>query len=250
MIVDQESSESRSSFPYPRRRPIRYILRKLSRLAFNVLTDFHVVGLENLPQSGPLIVVANHFHFADPAAIIGTLPWPMEFLAGHHLIDAPLAASWLPKVWGAYTVRRGAASRRAMRASMATLAQNGILGIFPEGGSWAPVLRPARPGTAYLAARTGAHLLPLGLDGLLDIFPRLRRGRRAQVTVRIGKPFGPLLAPGHGPERRARLEEIGGEIMAQIAELIPPEQRGVYSTDSAIRAAAQEAAVYPYHDLN
>jgi 1-acyl-sn-glycerol-3-phosphate acyltransferase len=249
-IVDTKPSQSQSPFPYPRRRPVRYLLRKLSRLAFALLTDFHVLGLENLPQSGPLIVVANHFHFADPAAIIGTLPWPMDFLAGFHLIDAPAVTTWLPKAWGAYTVRRGAASRQAMRASIAVLAQNGILGIFPEGGSWAAVLRPARPGTAYLAARSGAQLLPLGLDGLVDIFPHLRRGRRAQVTVRIGKPFGPLLAPGHGPQRRQRLEKIGDEIMEQIAELLPPERRGVYSSDPAIRAAAREAAVYPYHDLN
>jgi 1-acyl-sn-glycerol-3-phosphate acyltransferase len=248
--VDDISPENRAKFPYPRRRPIRFLLRKLSRFAFSVLSDFRVQGLENLPESGPLIVVANHFHFADPVAIISTLPWPMEFLAGHHLIDAPSATTWLTKVWSVYTVRRGAASRRAMRASIATLAQNGILGIFPEGGSWAPVLRPARPGTAYLAARSGAQLLPLGLDGLVDIFPQLRRGHRAQVTVRIGKPFGPLLAPGHGSGRRERLEEIGDEIMEHISELIPPELRGVYSSDPAIRAAAQEAAIYPYHDLN
>lgn len=248
--VDSKSPENRPKFPYPRRRPIRFLLRKLSRFAFTVLSDFRVEGRENLPESGPLIVVANHFHFADPVAIISSLPWPMEFLAGFHLIDAPSATTWLTKVWGVYNVRRGAASRRAMRASMATLAQNGILGIFPEGGSWAPVLRPARPGTAYLAARTGARLLPLGLDGLGDLFPRLRRGRRGRVTVRIGKPFGPLLAPRHGSDRRDRLDEIGDEIMIQIAGLIPPEKRGVYSSDPAIRAAAQEAAVYPYHDLN
>ena len=248
--MDQKPSENRSPFPYPRRRPVRYLLRKLSRLAFSILSDFDVQGLENLPKSGPLIVVANHFHFADPVAIISTLPWPMEFLAGFHLIDAPPVTSWLPKLWGVYTVRRGAASRRAMRASTQVLAQNGMLGIFPEGGSWAPVLRPARPGTAYLAALTRAQILPLGLDGLVGLFPRLRQGHRAQVTVRIGKPFGPLLAPDRGLERRQRLEEIGDEIMERIAMLLPPERRGVYSSDPAIRAAAQEAAVYPYHDLN
>jgi 1-acyl-sn-glycerol-3-phosphate acyltransferase len=140
------SPENLSRFPYPRRRPLRYILRKLSRLAFTALGDFHVLGQENLPKSGPLIVVANHFHFADPVAIIGMLPWPMEFLAGFHLIDAPPATTWLPKLWGVYTVRRGSASRNAMRASMAVLEQKGVLGIFPEGGSWAPVPCPPRDG--------------------------------------------------------------------------------------------------------
>jgi 1-acyl-sn-glycerol-3-phosphate acyltransferase len=137
-----------------------------------------------------------------------------------------------------------------MRASVAVLAQSGVLGIFPEGGSWAAMLRPARPGTAYLAPQTAAPLLPIGLDGLVDLFPRLRLGRHAAVTVRIGKPFGPFQAEGQGRARRKQLEEIGHEIMQQIAELIPPERRGVYSSDPRIRAAAQTAAVYPCDDLN
>ena len=68
----------------------------------------------------------------------------------------------------------------------AVLAQRGVVGIFPEAGSWAAVLRPARPGTAFLAARTGARLMPMGLDGLIDVFPYLSRGRRACVTPPCG----------------------------------------------------------------
>jgi 1-acyl-sn-glycerol-3-phosphate acyltransferase len=223
-------------------------MRRLSHLAFAVFSDLHIVGRENLPKSGPLIVVSNHFHFADPVAIVRATPWPMDFLGGFHLVDAPPALDWIPKAWGYYAVRRGAASRRAIRASIAVLAQNGVLGIFPEGGSWASVLRPARPGTAFLAVKTGAAILPLGLDGLIDLFPRLRQGQRATVTVRIGKPFGPLQVTGKARGRRAELEALGDKIMQRIAALLPPERRGVYSADPRIRAAAQEAAVYPYQE--
>jgi 1-acyl-sn-glycerol-3-phosphate acyltransferase len=248
MSPEQKSHAAR--FRYPRRRPVRFVLRHLIRAAFFVLSDFHIIGRENLPESGPLIVVANHFHFTDPVAVIRATTWPMDFLGGLQLIDTPPGVGWIPKLWGYYTVRRGAASRTAMRASMAVLAQRGVLGIFPEGGSWASVLRPARPGTAYLAVQSGAPLLPIGLDGLIDLFPRLRQGRRASVTVRIGKPFGPFQAEGRGAAHRARLEEIGSEIMRHIAELIPPERRGVFSSDPKIRAAAQEAAIYPYDRLD
>jgi len=75
------------------------------------------------------------------------------------------------------------------------------LGIFPEGGNWATVLRFARPGTAYLAAQTGARILPIGLSGLNDIFP-LKFGKRPRVVFRIGKPFGPFRVEGRGRERR------------------------------------------------
>jgi hypothetical protein len=111
------------------------------------------------------------------------------------------------------------------------------------------VLRPARPGTAFLAARTGARLLPMGFDGLIDVFPRLKNGKRAKVRVRIGKPFGPFSATGRGRERRRQLDEIGHTIMRHISELIPPERRGFYSDDPAIREAAKGTEIYPWADL-
>ncbi len=198
------------------------------------MTDLEIVGQEYLPPGGPLIVVANHFDYADPVAVVRATPWPLDFLGGFEMPNAPPWVSWIPKVWGYYAVRRGGASRRAIRAALAVLAQDGVLGIFPEGGSWAGMLRPARPGTAYLAARTRAPSLPIGLDGLTEIFASLRRGRRARVTVRIGPVFGPFQQKGRRPEREA-LEEIGDEIMRHIAALLPPERHGVDSADPELR---------------
>ena len=120
--------------------------------------------------------------------------------------------------------------------------------MFPEGGSWATVLRPPRPGAAFLAARTGVPILPVGLSGLLDVFPALRRRRRAQVTLRIGEPFGPFQATDRGRARRHRLDEIGDEIMRHIAELIEPDRRGHYSDDPAVRTAALGTEIYPWAD--
>jgi len=213
-----------------------------------VLSDFHIIGRENLPPGGPLLVVANHFSFIDPVAMVRAVPWPLEFVGGFRMPNAPTLVTWIPKVWGYYPVYRGTASRDALRAAEAVLTQNGVLGIFPEAGNWATVLRPARPGAAFLATRTGARILPMGFDGLNDLFPRLRQGQHARVTVRIGRPFGPFRATGRGRERRRQLEAIGHEIMQHIAELIPPERRGHYSDDPAIRAAAQGTEVYPWDE--
>jgi 1-acyl-sn-glycerol-3-phosphate acyltransferase len=96
--------------------------------------------------------------------------------------------------------------------------------------------------------RTGVPILPMGFANLNEIFPSLRAGKRAHVTIRIGKPFGPFRAKGRGRERRPELEAIGHEIMGRIAELIPPEKRGHYSDDPAIRAAAQGTEVYPWDE--
>jgi len=242
------TARSHAQFPYPRRRFIRGLLRRLTHLAFGVLTDLEIIGGENLPEGGPLLVVGNHFSFIDPVAMIRATPWPMEFVGGFRMPNAPSSVTWLPRIWGYLPVFRGTASRRALRASEAVLAQGGVLGIFPEAGNWATVLRPPRPGAAYLAVRTGARVLPMGFHGLLEVFPRLRKLRHAQVTVRIGQPFGPFQAEGRGRARRERLEAIGHEIMRRIAELVPPERRGHYSDDPAIRAAARGTEAYPWTD--
>ncbi|MCA9923879.1 MAG: 1-acyl-sn-glycerol-3-phosphate acyltransferase [Anaerolineales bacterium] len=225
-------------------------MRRLARFLLGTLSRLEVIGQENVPKSGPLIVVANHFNHADVAAAIVAIDRPMEFLGGNQLVFAPPLLKWLPSAWGYYRVRRGAVSRDAMHAATAVLAQNGFLMIFPEGGAWADVLRPARPGTAFIADRTDARLLPIGLDGIPNIFSALRNRQRAKITIRIGKPFGPLKAEGRGRARREMLNAMGDTIMQHIAELLPPERRGVYSDDPALRAEAEKVADYPFHDLN
>ncbi len=237
-------------FPYPRRRAIRAILQQLTRLAFALLTDLEILGQENLPASGPLLVVANHFHFADPVLMVRVCLWPLDFLGGLRMPNAPAHVTWIPKLWGFYPVQRGGFSRQALRAGEAVLAQDGVLGIFPEAGNWATVLRPARPGAAFLAVQTAVPILPMGFDGLTQIFPALRQGRRARVTARIGRPFGPFHAPRGESARRPYLEEIGHEIMRRIAELLPPGRRGHYSDDPTIRAAALGSEVYPWDQVS
>lgn len=244
------TSDSAMSVVYPRRQPLRLVLRYMARGALSVLADVHVSGRENLPDEGPMIVVANHFSFVDPALMISLVPWPIEFLGGLVMPDAPSTVTWLPKIWGYFPVKRGSVgSRTALRKAEAVLKQKGFIGIYPEAGTWAGVLRPPRPGTAFLAARTGARLLPMGFYGLRGMFKRLGRGQRPQVEARIGKPFGPFSTTGHGRERRRQLDEIGHEIMARIAELLPAHKRGYYSADPKIREAAMEVADFPWHEL-
>jgi 1-acyl-sn-glycerol-3-phosphate acyltransferase len=230
------------------RRPVRWILKQLSIPAFAALTRIEIIGAENLPKQGPLLVVGNHFSFIDPVAFVRMAPWPIEFVGGAVTPHAPLWTRIIPFLWGYHKLYRGTGSRDALRSAEHILNKGGVLGIFPEAGNWATVLRPARPGTAFLATRTGAPLLPVGLDGFTEVFPSLFRGRRARVTVTIGEPFGPFQADGDGRNRRAQLDEIGHEIMRHIAELIPPEKRGHYSDDPAIRAAAQGTELYPWAD--
>ena len=240
-------AEIKTKFKYPRRRVIRFILHNLSIPAFNILTRMEIKGKENLPDKGPFLITGNHFSFIDPVAFVRISKWPLEFLGGAEFPHAPNIVKFIPSIWGYYPLFRGTGSRYALKAADSILSQNGILGIFPEGGSWAEVLRPPRPGAAYLAARNNVQVLPIGLYGFNDVFP-FKPGKPAQVHINIGEPIGPFSVRGRGRERREQLNEIGHEIMRAIAALLPPEFQGFYSSDQAIREAAKGTEIYPWAD--
>lgn len=238
------------TFVTPGRALTRRVLQWLSVPAFAALTDLEVLGLEHLPRRGPLILVGNHFSFIDPACFVRLtpwLPWPLEFLGGANLPHAPLGARLIARSWGYHPLYRGTGAVESVKAALTILKCGGVLGVFPEGGNWATVLRPARPGAAFIAARSGAPIIPVGLTGLNEVFPALRGGFRASVQVRIGEPFGPFHSGGRWrDEQRTQLSHIGDEIMRRIAGLLPPSSRGHYSDDPAIRASAEGAARYPW----
>ncbi|KAA3646470.1 MAG: 1-acyl-sn-glycerol-3-phosphate acyltransferase [Chloroflexi bacterium] len=229
-----------------RRSPIRSFMQWSAKAGFALLSRLKISGQENFPDTGPLIIVSNHFSFVDPAAIARVTPWPVEFIGGANFPHAPAILHFLPKLWGYYPVHRGTGSKEALLLASDLLKGGGVLGIAPEGGNWANVLRPPRPGAAFLASETGAKLLPIGLENMERIFPSLRKGVRARVHINVGKPFGPFKATGKGRERRKQLDEIGHEIMRNIAPLIPAAQRGHYSDDPTIRAAAKGTEVWPW----
>jgi 1-acyl-sn-glycerol-3-phosphate acyltransferase len=233
---------------YPRRQAIRAILRAGIAAAFKVLADFDIQGKENFPVGGPLILVGNHFNFLDPVAVIHITPFPLEFLGGLRIPNAPAWTDVFRQLWGILPVRRGSSSRDSLLNAQGVLEQKGVLAIFPEGGNWATVLRPPRPGAALLAVKTPARILPVGLDGLLDVFPFASKGKRARVTIRIGQSFGPFENDPHLPIRK-QMDEVGHEMMRRIAGLIPPERRGFYSNDPAVREAARGTEIYPWENV-
>lgn len=233
---------------YPRRQNIRKFLKFLAKITFALLSDLRFEGEENIPDSGPLLVIANHFSFIDPVAVLHALPFPIEFIGGAEFPHAPKIVKSLPKLWGYYPLFRGTGSRYALRAAEEILNQNGVLGIMPEGGAWAEALRPARPGAAFLASQTETKVLPLGIFGLNDIFP-IRLGKRPIATVRIGKPVGPFTITGRGRERRKQLDQIGLELMKAIAAQLPDQYRGFLAADPATRNAALGTEDYPWESL-
>lgn len=234
-----------SDIKVPRRIVIRSVLKGLISLALHTFSDFEVIGKENVPEKGPIIVTGNHFSFADSIAMLHIAPPSIEMFSGANPAFTPGWAKLLPRLWGVLYVYRGTGSRQAIREAEGVLAQDGFFGIFPEGGAWAEMIRPARPGAAYLASRTDARILPVSFTGFNTVLP-MRFKNQSKVTIRIGKPYGPLKVTGRGRERREQLDELGDRIMKEIALLLPDHLRGKFSSDPAVRARAKEVAAYPW----
>jgi 1-acyl-sn-glycerol-3-phosphate acyltransferase len=90
----------------------------------------------------------------------------------------------------------------------------------------------ARPGSAYLATRSQARILPIAFLGTEQILANLRRLKRTKIRMHIGPVFGPLTLDSalRGPSRRQQLDAYGDEMMRHIAALMPPENRGPYGS--------------------
>ena len=207
-----------------RRRFLRdFVLRPLG---FGLLTRLDVQGLEHIPADGPTIIIMNHIAAIDPFVVTGVITSryvvPMSKVENmrHPLIGL------IGRAWGVYPVRRGEPDRQALASTLALLEQNRPVLIAPE-GTRNPALIEARDGTAYLAVKAGAAVVPVGLEGT-DRFPATwRRLRRTPITVRVGPAFRFRAEGGRAP--RAVLRQMTREMMYQLALLLPPERRGVYA---------------------
>ncbi len=195
------------------------------RLLLRLLTRCHVEGLENVPASGPLLLVANHLNLVDPPVLGALLPRRIVFMAKEELFRAPLVG-WLVKGYGAFAVKRGQADRQALRTAAAVLESGGVVGMFPEGTrSKRGEMKEAYAGASMVALAADSPVLPVGIDGTDRVRSPLALLSRPTITVRVGRPF--RLERFRG--RKRGLEEATRHMMGHVAALLPVDRRGVYA---------------------
>jgi 1-acyl-sn-glycerol-3-phosphate acyltransferase len=198
------------------------------------LLSLRLIGVENVPCDGPLLVASNHLSNADPIILEAAFPRPLFFLGKVELFRNPFFR-WVLRRFGGIPVERGTPDRAALRRARAVLEQGIALGIYPEGvRSKTVALRKGLPGAGLIALQSHAAVLPVAIHGTEffpvngDVPPRRPKSLPRGVTLRFGSPF-------HIPERvdgkRVTADEATHLIMLRIAELLPERYHGVYARD-------------------
>jgi 1-acyl-sn-glycerol-3-phosphate acyltransferase len=158
-------------------------------------------GRRNIPQSGPVLVVSNHQSHFDPPLVGAGCPRRMNYLARETLFDiAPLG--WLIRSLDAIPIDREGLGLAGMRESLRRLKRGEMVLIFPEGTRTRDGrIAPFQPGFTALAARSGAAILPVAIEGAYAAWPRWRKlPGPGTIHVQYGLPLGPGEITGR-PER-------------------------------------------------
>ena len=222
---------------------VYWVSRFLLRLLFLIYLKAEVVGTENLPRRGGVIIVANHLHNADPGIVGVFLRRRVVFMAKAEMFEWPVWGFYV-RLIGAFPVRRFEADLAALRKASQIVSKGGVLVMFPEGTrSETATMAQGHPGTALVALRSGVSILPIGITGTeaIHIPQTLFRPLFGRLKVRmvVGKPF---FLPPQERINTAAVERCTEIIMRQVASLLPAGYRGVYGEGAEV---TEEAAPQP-----
>lgn len=220
--------------------------RGLARFCFSNFGRLEATGREAVPPHGPLIVVSNHLSYTDSPLLVASIPRPLYFICKGGPFVNPISKYVLGRFHVAPFNRSGLRVD-AVRLMLRMLAEDRAVVVFPEGHrSPDHTVKTGMLGVVYLALKSQAPILPVGLTGTEKI-----RGWRmplplCRFSANIGQPFTlPVL---EGRPSREVLASLLDLIMVRITDLLPEQYRGVYATGSTSglsqpRAAAGSPAI-------
>lgn len=214
------------SIKYPRNMIVRGSFRAIGRLLLKLLTKVTQNGYENYPPNGRLIVVANHTGVMETVMMTSMSPRQIEFMGATDLPPEPQMAVFM-NAYKFIPVHRGNVSLKSMRAGLQVLYQEGVIGIFPEGGIWEPAIRKAQSGVAWLSYHGKAPILPIGFNPTSGALGKALSLKRPELVMNIGKLIPPVTLSPDVPKKQA-LQTAAQNIMDTVWALIPKEFRTPY----------------------
>lgn len=181
-----------------------YLLMRGFMIAFTKLfwrTTY--TGLENIPKTGAFIVAPVHRSNVDTFPMIAMTRRRMSFLGKDSLWKTKVTA-WFFTTMGGYPVTRGTADREALKRCLEVVARGEGLILFPEGTRQSgPVVMELFEGAAWVASKSGAPIIPMGIGGSEGAMPKgAKMLRPVKLHYELGAPIpAPVGADGGRPSR-------------------------------------------------
>ncbi len=200
--------------------PLYRVLRVGVRILNAVLFRTSVSDRGVVPASGPVIIAPVHRSFIDFFVASEVTDRKLHYMAKDSLWRNGTLARILPSV-GAFPVHRESADREAMRRAQQVLEAGEVLILFPEGERRSgPVVEDLHEGVAFLAARTGATVVPVGIGGSASVMPKgTRIPRPRHIHLEVGAPLSPPERSGSGRVPRSRIHRLTEQLTTELQTL-------------------------------
>lgn len=202
---------------------VRNVLVGFSRLFWRLTVE----GRENVPASGPFILAPVHRSNIDTPLVAACTRRPMHYLGKQEMWKYRASAALFDGL-GGIPVNRGAPDRDALRRCITALDRGEPLVVFPEGSRRSgPVVDELFEGVAYMAVKTGAPIVPVGIGGSEPAMPK---GSRFLKPVKIHLVIGPPLHPeatGPGAAPRRAVRELNQRLYDELQRLFDEAQAKV-----------------------
>ncbi len=190
-------------------------IRGVAKVIFTPLFRVKIIGLENVPSNGGIIMCANHTSLTDPIFLAINIKRQIHFMGKAELFGN-FFTKWFFNKLGAFAVKRGQGDTGAIKTGEDVIISGGMMGIFPEGTRYlegAP--RKAKAGVAMIAASTKADVLPVSIfrEGKIHLF--------SKTTIRFGEiiPFEELKLSSDEGVKKSSLRYASELIMERITKM-------------------------------
>lgn len=203
-------------------RAVRFLVAVICKALFRESFE----GLDNIPSDRPYVLAPVHRSFLDFALVAPVTKRRMRYMGKAELWKWKPGGRFIEAL-GAFPVRRGGADREALHRSIEVIANGEPLVLFPEGTRQnGPIVEELFEGAAYVAARTGVPIIPVGIGGSERAMQKGKKmPRPVKVHVIVGKPIEPPAKNAAGRVPRSAIHDLTGTLRVEIQRLFDEAQR-------------------------
>jgi 1-acyl-sn-glycerol-3-phosphate acyltransferase len=205
-------------------RGLRALCHAVNRVYFRVTVE----GADVVPATGPVILAPVHRSNIDFLIVSEVTRRKLFYMAKDSLWRSPRFGTFLESI-GAFPVHREGADRLALDRAQDVLERGEALFLFPEGTRRSgPLVEELHEGAAFLAARTGAPIVPIGIGGSAEAMPKgSKMVHPVKIHLVVGKPLAAPARSARGRVPRHQVHALTEELRAELQRLYDAAQTEV-----------------------